>query len=710
MKSWHATASSTTTFNANLHPCAHNNMKRAILATIIAILAALSSHAGTDRADTIPQPHRPRVAVVLSGGGAKGMAHIGALRVIERAGIPIDIITGTSMGSIVGGLYAVGYNSRMLDSLVRAQDWTFLLSDKREAHSPLLADRKRQNTYALAKTITFENRKMANSTGGLIEGKNLAKLFGRLTASVPDTADFSLLPIPFACVATNIIDNTEYDFHCGNLAEAMRASMSIPGAFTPIRKGDMVLVDGGLRNNFPVDIARQMGADYVIGVTVQGAPKTADDLRTSSAVLSQIVDVNCKNKYDANLAITDIPIRVNTRGYSSASFTPEAIDTLIRRGEAEAIRHWDELMALKRRLGLNDDYIPHTLPAPVTAEPSGTDPTEAAETLQASTLQANLGIRFDTEEMVALQLSAAYSRGRSPFSAEATLRLGKRITARGDISLTPFSSAKMLASYIFHHTDLNVYHQGDRDYNITFNHHEARLAPVNFALRNLNVSLGARFDYYRYTNVLASRPEAVVDGFGRSDHLISYYAEVAYNSENKWTFPTRGANFSASYLYSTDNFTGYNHHRGFSELAASWRMSFPLSPRLTLQPMAYGRLLFGSEIPAVRRNVVGGEWFGHYIEQQMPFAGIGYAEYVDNQFIAIQLKASQRIATNNYVELRLVGAQHADRLGDILSHGPMMGYQAAYYYDSLFGPLGATLGYSGHTEKPYFYINLGFEF
>ena len=232
-----------------------------------------------------------KVAVVLSGGGAKGLAHIGVLKVIERAGIPIDIITGTSMGSIVGGLYSIGYNANVLDSVVRVQDWSYVISDKENLWKQSLADRQKQNTYVFTTGMTIGKRNY--NDGGFIKGKNLAELFSRLCAGYTDSLDFSKdLPIPFACVATNIIDNTEYDFHSGRLPWAMRASMAIPAAFSPVRVGDKVLVDGGLRNNFPVDIAKEMGADYVIGVTVQGAPKVAADMGSTMSILSQIIDVN----------------------------------------------------------------------------------------------------------------------------------------------------------------------------------------------------------------------------------------------------------------------------------------------------------------------------------------------------------------------------------------------------------------------------------
>lgn len=151
----------------------------------------------------------------------------------------------------------------------------------------------------------------------------------------------------------------EVDFHSGNLSTAMRASMSIPAAFTPVRLDTMVLVDGGLRNNYPADVARAMGADYIIGVSVQKEEyKTADDFNSAGAVLTQLIDVNCENKYKENWDMTDIPIRVDVDGFSSAGFSMKAIDTLIVRGERAAEEHWDSIMALKRRLGYDAGYRP----------------------------------------------------------------------------------------------------------------------------------------------------------------------------------------------------------------------------------------------------------------------------------------------------------------------------------------------------------------
>lgn len=714
---------------------------------------------------------RKKVAVVLSGGGAKGMAHIGALKVIERAGIPVDIVCGTSMGSIVGGLYAIGYNADVLDSIVRNQDWSYVITDKEDLAQQSLADREKQNTYVISRGLTIGKRN--ENDGGIIKGKNLAELFWKLCTGYTDSIDFSHdLPIPFACVATDIVDNTEYDFHSGCLPQAMRASMAIPAVFSPVRKGDHVLVDGGLRNNYPADIAREMGADIIIGVTVQGAPRTAEDLGGTMSILSQIVDVNCKNKYDENLAMTDVPIRVNTTGYGAASFSANAIDTLIRRGEEEAMKHWDELMTLKDQIGIDKTYAPPRLtplrPAVMSEKikiiayefenmtqqderflrekfqlkegdsidvrkqeqittamrmdlfyqnaksrtvPNGDGYQLILTAGNRKTSQVNAGFRFDTEEYAAVQLGADFPLKTSlPMNAEFTLRLGKRMMGRAELTFHPRSFTRPAISYSFHRNDVNIYYKGDRDYSVVYNQHQAEFSPVNLNVRNFNVRMSIRWDYLHYQDKLVADAINSQELLLENSSYISYRAQIKYNSENSWHFPTRGARFKAEYAYLTDNFTKLGGKPGMSDVNANWRMSFALSEHFTVQPMVYGRLLFGSIVPVVFANVMGGEWFGHYLEQQMPFAGVGYVEYTRPFVVAAQLQAQQSLGSGHYLLLRLATAQHAAVIKDIPDSKMMLGCQAAYYYNTMLGPIGVTLGYSNKTKEPYFYINLGYEF
>lgn len=671
------------------------------LSTLLLLCLAVCTSAFADR---------PRVAVVLSGGGAKGVAHIGVLKVIERAGIPVDIVTGTSMGSIIGGLYSCGWSAERLDSMVRRQDWTFLLSDRDDYYSQDLTEREKLSTYAYSKTFSM-SKKNKLGDAGLIKGTNLMKLFNRLTAGYTDSMSFDSLPIPFACVATNIVDNTEYDFHSGRLAQAMRTSMSIPGAFSPVRMGDMVLVDGGLRNNYPADIAREMGADYIIGATVQGPPRTADDLTTSASVLGQIVDVNCKNKYDNNLAITDVAIRVNTKGYSAASFTPAAIDSLVRRGEEEAMRHWDDLMALKKKMGLDSSFTPK--PQVLNQEallPVDYSGKENRQRPEHDIARGSVGLRFDTEEMVAMQIDGIYSISKKPVDLEATLRLGKNIHVALQGWWKPKKGIYGNAAYKYYHNELDIYDEGKKLYDLTLNHHQGAISLMGIGIRNMSMDITARWDYYNFHRMMVASRVAH-EAFDPSDkHFYSYHANLHYNSENYAIFPTRGARFVAEYAYFTDNLYSYNGHKGFSELSARWNISFPISRVLTIQPLLYGRMLFGSDIPAIRRNGIGGQWFGHYLEQQMPFAGMGHLEMTDNHFVACQLKLQAQLTENNYALLKAVGAQHADKPRHLLDNGPMLGYQLAYYYKTIFGPVGATLGWSNHTDRVNFFINLGYEF
>ena len=738
-------------------------LRRLLLFAIASLLCSLS-HAQQDGKPA----ERKKVGVVLSGGGAKGMAHIGVLKVLERAGIPVDVITGTSMGSIIGGLYAIGYNAGSLDSVVRRQDWSYVITDKEDLRNLSLSDRSKRFTYVFSTALSLRRKA---SDGGLIKGKNLAELFGQLCAGYTDSLDFSRdLKIPFACVATNIIDNSEVDFHSGRLPQAMRASMAIPAAFAPVRLGDMVLVDGGLKNNYPADIARQMGADIIIGVTVQGKPKTADEIKGTLGVLGQIVDVNCKNKVEENLALTDLHLQVNTTGYNTASFNATAIDTLIRRGEEEAMHHWDDLLRLKQEIGIDDSFRPnihHPLRPKVMTERqhvkrfifenmtpqderflrqkfnlSRTDSVDAnlQQQLTASmrvdlfyktaechlqpgadgvdvllvagerkTAQAHIGLRFDTEEYAAVRLGLDVPlKSAVPMNTELTVRLGKRIMARGELTVHPRSFTRPTISFAYRRNDLDVYVKGNHDYNILYHQFQAEATPINFDYKHFNFQAGMRWDYMSYRDKLES--DQSTDITLNNGHYISYRASLDYNSEDNWYFPTRGARFKAAYAYLTDNFVKLEGAAGLNDISASWRKSFTFGKRFTFQPMVYGRLLLGKTVPLVFANTVGGDWFGHYVEQQMPFAGIGKLEFVSDHLVAVQLQGQLRIGSNHYVLLRLTGAQQAEKLKELFDNRTLFGIQTAYYFNTMFGPLGATFGYSSHTKEPYFYLNLGYEF
>ena len=213
-------------------------------------------------------------------------------------------------------------------------------------------------------------------------------------------------------MAYNLVDGTEVDFHSGVLAEAIRASMSIPGAFTPVRKGDMMLVDGGMANNYPVDVARRMGADYVIGVDVQDTLRSADKLTTLPNVVGQIVNLMVENKYDENVRESDVHIKVDVSGYSSTSFTPVAIDTLLTRGEVAARKQWDNLLALKsEKLKLPEDFSPAVRKERIIS--SNLDSIPLVKQIMPEEKKAdnrlNMGVGFDSEKLASLILNSHFT-------------------------------------------------------------------------------------------------------------------------------------------------------------------------------------------------------------------------------------------------------------------------------------------------------------
>ena len=672
---------------------------------IILVLAQISLWVKAQE-ETTQSKERPRVGVVLSGGGAKGIAHVGVLRVLERAGIPVDIITGTSMGSIVGGLYATGYSADQLDSIVRKQDWLTLLSDKEDPNLQTLISREKESTYIYTKHFTLGKKDVGNM--GLLRGRNVSNLLEQLLGR--DSIDFNTLPIPFACVATDIVDNTEYDFHSGQLAQAIRASMAIPAAFSPVRLGDHLLVDGGLRNNYPADLAREMGADIIIGVSVQGEAKTADEIIAGGSVLNQLVDVNCKNKYDDNWAMTDVKMRVNVKGYGTLSFNAAAIDTLMRRGEEEAMRHWDELMAVKEKIG--NVVVPARH-----ATPNVSAPQFNTETPDPS---FSLGVRFDTEERVALQGNLNVplkTKTKARPDLDFTLRLGKRIMARAEIAAHHREGIKnkpslLLSSfaYTYRRDEINMYDKGDKAFNFSYDQHIGEFSLIKFGIRDFTFDIGARFDCYDFHSLLVKRVSKYDDLSIGNETFISYCAKLAYNTENSLTFPTRGASFRAKYVYHTDNFAQLDGGEGLSDISASWRINIPVTRHFSFQPTVYGRMLIGDERPIYFGNMIGGEWFGHYVEQQMPFVGIGHMTYTDPYFFAAQLQAQECIKSKHYISLRAAAAQHARKLNEIFDHTTMLGFQLAYAFRTPFGPVGASIGYSNHTEKVNLFLNLGFEF
>ncbi len=258
-----------------------------------------------------------KVGLVLSGGGAKGLAHIGAIKAIEEAGIQIDYISGTSMGAIVGSLYAAGYNAKQLDSIFSTVDFQTLINDEVPRGAKTFYEKKETDRYAL--TLPFDNFKIGFPSS-LSKGQNVYNLLSNLTSHVRDFDDFSQLPIPFLCIATDIETGQPVVLESGYLPKAVVASGALPTLFSPVTIGDRVLIDGGVVNNYPVDELRAKGMDIIIGVDVQDDLKTRDKINSAVQVMVQINNFGTQSNMKGKREKTDVYIQPDIQDYTVVSF------------------------------------------------------------------------------------------------------------------------------------------------------------------------------------------------------------------------------------------------------------------------------------------------------------------------------------------------------------------------------------------------------
>lgn len=304
--------------------------------------------------NAVPQtkdlPVRPKVGLVLSGGGAKGFAHIGALKLLDSLQIPVDYIAGTSMGGILGGLYALGHSGSDLETLARRDDWEEIFTDT--PPRPELPYFQKVQTGRYQIEFGLHGLKPVPPSG-LVYGQKVSLLLSELLFPFDHIQDFDQLPTPFRCVAVDLISGNEVVLNRGSLAKAIRATMSIPTVFSPVEWGDSLLVDGGFVNNLPTDVVKKMGAEIIIAVDVQSPFLRADQLTSALTVLEQTVSLVGTERWKKNLELADLYIHPDISSYSAADFYPDKIARILSNGEAAARKALPFMLALKEKYGLH---------------------------------------------------------------------------------------------------------------------------------------------------------------------------------------------------------------------------------------------------------------------------------------------------------------------------------------------------------------------
>ena len=316
--------------NMNIYSCDFSQyLQKPVIIICLSFLLLFYSSISINAQDN---RERPRVGLVLSGGGAHGIAHLGVIKVMEEAGLRPDLITGVSMGSIIGGLYSLGYSADSLQKILKGINWKVILSNKIPENKVIFLEKEHFANSAIS--LPLSSRKILLPSG-LINGQQAENMLSYLAWPAADINDFSKLPIPFLCVATDIIRYKKVDLKTGYLPDAIRASFSVPSIFTPLKIDSLLLLDGGLIRNFAATEARDMGADIIIGSYVGFNGYKADKLMTIGGIMEQIAMFRSLDDFEEEKKLVNVLIRPNTNKLSIIQF--DNVDSLIQRGYEAAL-------------------------------------------------------------------------------------------------------------------------------------------------------------------------------------------------------------------------------------------------------------------------------------------------------------------------------------------------------------------------------------
>ena len=749
--------------------------------------------------------HRPTVALVLSGGGAKGAAHIGVIERIEELGIPIDMVLGTSMGGLIGSLYALGYTPAQMDTIIRDIDWSWAFSDKVPREYISYAEMKYKDKYLLsipfyyerdyfkAKLQNEEEQSMVrrhndvhfgadheddgldlikkNLLGSLpsayIYGQNVSNLISSLTIGYQDSLDFKELPVPFFCVATDMVSGKAKIWHSGKINTAMRSTMSIPGVFAPVRTEGMVLVDGGLRDNYPTALAREMGADIIIGVDLSDSRKTYSSVNNLGDIIGQGIDMLSRDAFDRNVGIPDVKIKPDLHEFNMLSFSARNIDVIIERGRNAALGQdiplrkvaaktagkykstqagtrvfaADSLMIseieilgvqpneraiLMNRLDIELDQkmsredLDHVVAQIygtqaydfVTYELLGAgNPFKLVITCRKGPVhQFGMGVRADTEEIVSVLLNVGLFTHKlygHSFDMETKIGANPYMNLNWSYDMPKFPTINAKATLRW--TDLDMLRMSDENrMSFTYLASKQELYLSNMNWRYLDIKGGVRNEVFDIGNFRSSQVNGDYDINQLTNDYVSLFADLRSYTFDDGYFPTRGVKAGVSYAWT---FTGFPHSfMPFHTIQADTKVVVPMGERVAFMPSFNFRFLMGHDIPVAYFNAVGGNLQGRYLDQQIPFVGINQLAAMKNILTVYRADLRVKVAKNNYITAIANYVRTCDFIVSYAVGPGNLGAGLEYSYDSIFGPLTFNLHWSDFTNKVGFYISAGYNF
>lgn len=749
--------------------------------------------------------HRPTVALVLSGGGAKGAAHVGVIKYLESIGMPVDVVMGTSMGGLVGGIYALGYEAEQLDSIIRGIDWDMALSDKvprdylsysaikyKEKYVlsfPFLYDKKdymrkiesdQQYTRRVDDihfgageadaTNMVKDNLLGSLPSGMVYGQNVNNIFSSLSVGYQDETDFYDLPIPFLCVATDLVSGTAKIWTEGKLNTALRSTMSIPGLFAPVRVDGMVLVDGGMRNNYPTDLAKKVGADIVIGVNLSEGYKNYNEINNLADIINTGIDMLGRTSFESNIDIPDVNIKPDLHEFNMLSFDDRSIDTIINRGYQAALAVAAKLDSIKAVVG-SDRTVFHNDPADDIrlrkvlvsgVEIAGVDDKEslylmnkikvgagsrmgnaeiedAVATIfgtnafdyvnyellgdeepyrlrfnckRGPICQLGLGGRFDTEEIVSVLVNLGVGVHKIQGSS---LDFTGKVGTNPNASLTySYISPKGMSFNVMagvRYTDRNTFSIGDNRFRINFLDVRQEIFLSNIKWSTFFLKTGFRNDYYNVNSVMAEQAFGDYDVNQLSNDYVTFFFNARKDSFDNAYIPTKGKSFGLSYDWV---FGGgpqkFNNFHAFT-LDAKQVVG---GDRFAFIPSVNIRYLLGDEVPVPFTNTIGGSMAGRYLDQQIPFIGINNAAAMQKILGVARADWRVKLLKNNYLTAIANYALSCDEISAFKNwNEDVAGYLGCglqYTYNSIVGPLSLNVHWSSYTHDVGLYLSLGFDF
>ena len=668
---------------------------------------------------------RPTVAVVLAGGGAKGVAHVAALKAIEDAGIPIDLVVGTSIGSIIGAFYCTGYSPDTMKQIIKGTDWVKLITDNPDYKYEKTLTSKKDNESYLLRYILDPSRKLSSTRmGGILGGTNVMHFFQDITRFLPDTLDFEDMPVPFACVGTEAINGEKKIFTSGNLPTCIRASMAIPTAFTPVTIDSVVYVDGGVVDNFPVDVARELGADIVIGVDL--VVNLTNEQLTNSAIdmLLNCIDLYSREQYKHNIEDSDVYIPIDVTGYSAASFGATALDTLMMRGDYYVGLKKASLDSLAKTLDLKEE--PKRIRvgeysfanASVDGVSWSNESSESLSKVNDGSLYSsiNLGFRFDNSEFASLKtrLNLVLSQKHATL-LKLQARLGERFDVSSDISQKTIGKQRIGLSVKYRNHDLKYLFGKNKVVDCEMRQNGANLY-LSQEWRSIQCIFGLSYNRYNYREILVDPQfQEYLPNKKYHERHFSYYFTGEINSLNNLNFPTRGQQMVLTVDFITDNLVNYKDKTMLPIVSFNWFAALPFSSKLTLQPHLYTRAIFKEESadkPFALFNFVGGFMNEMDFRQQHVMAGTYDKQMIKEDGMGVAgLTAQYMIYKNQYFKFS----------GDLLSHTSNIKYafnreslnwgiEASYNYKTPIGPISLKLYWNDLSEKFKYFVSGGYYF